>query len=259
MTDLTAVAQRALSLMDLTTLNDDDTDEKVTALCHQANSPAGHTAAICIYPRFIPVARKVLSEQGTPDVRIATVTNFPHGNDDIDIALAETRAAIAYGADEVDVVFPYRALIAGNEQIGFDLVKACKAACAGAGVWLKVIIETGELKEVDLIRKASEISIKAGADFIKTSTGKVPVNATLESAEIMLSVIRDMGVGDTVGFKPAGGVRTAEEAAQYLALADRIMGDKWVDTRHFRFGASSLLGSLLTTLGHQGQKQSSSY
>ncbi|CCW32905.1 deoxyribose-phosphate aldolase [Xenorhabdus nematophila] len=259
MTDLTAAAQHALSLMDLTTLNDDDTDEKVTTLCRQANSPAGQTAAVCIYPRFIPVARKVLCEQGTPDIRIATVTNFPHGNDDIDIALAETRAAIAYGADEVDVVFPYRALMAGNEQIGFDLVKACKTACAGSGVWLKVIIETGELKEADLIRKASEISIKAGADFIKTSTGKVPVNATLESAEIMMSVIRDMGVGDSVGFKPAGGVRTAEEAAQYLALAERIMGDKWADSRHFRFGASSLLNSLLTTLGHQGQKQSSGY
>lgn len=105
MTELTAAAQRALNLMDLTTLNDDDTDEKVIALCRQANSPAGHTAAICIYPRFIPVARKALREQGTPDIRIATVTNFPHGNDDIDIALAETRAAIAYGADEVDVVF----------------------------------------------------------------------------------------------------------------------------------------------------------
>ncbi|CAM4009188.1 deoxyribose-phosphate aldolase [Xenorhabdus thuongxuanensis] len=259
MTDLTAAAQRALGLMDLTTLNDDDTDEKVTALCRQANSPAGQTAAICIYPRFIPVARKVLREQGTPDIRIATVTNFPHGNDDIDIALAETRAAIAYGADEVDVVFPYRALMAGNEQIGFDLVTACKTVCAESGAWLKVIIETGELKEAALIRKASEIAIKAGADFIKTSTGKVPVNATLESAEIMLSVIRDMGVGDSVGFKPAGGVRTSEEAAQYLTLAERIMGDRWVDPRHFRFGASSLLGSLLTTLGHHGQKQSSGY
>ncbi|MCC8422133.1 deoxyribose-phosphate aldolase [Photorhabdus thracensis] len=259
MTDLTAAAQRALSLMDLTTLNDDDTDEKVTALCHQAKSPAGNTAAICIYPRFIPLARKVLREQGTPEIRIATVTNFPHGNDDIEIAVAETCAAIAYGADDVDVVFPYRALMAGNEQIGFDIVKACKEACAEAGVLLKVIIETGELKEASLIRKAAEISIKAGADFIKTSTGKVPVNATLASAEIMIKVIHEMGVSETVGFKPAGGVRTAEEAAQYLALADRIMGDKWVDARHFRFGASSLLGSLLNTLGHQGQKQSSNY
>ncbi|CAQ82605.1 MULTISPECIES: deoxyribose-phosphate aldolase [Photorhabdus] len=259
MTDLTAAAQRALSLMDLTTLNDNDTDDKVAALCHQAKSPAGNTAAICIYPRFIPLARKVLREQGTPEIRIATVTNFPHGNDDIDIALAETHAAIAYGADEVDVVFPYRALIAGNEQIGFEMVKVCKEACAEAGVLLKVIIETGELKEVSLIRKAAEISIKAGADFIKTSTGKVPVNATLESAEIMIQVIHDMGVGETVGFKPAGGVRTAEEAAQYLALADRIMGDKWADARHFRFGASSLLGDLLNILGHQGQKPSSDY
>lgn len=259
MTDLTAVAQRALNLMDLTTLNEDDTDAKVTALCHQAKSPAGNTAAICIYPRFIPNARKVLREQGTPEIRIATVTNFPHGNDDIEIAVLETKAAIAYGADDVDVVFPYRALIAGNEQVGFDLVKACKEACAAAGVLLKVIIETGELKDPALIRKASEISIKAGADFIKTSTGKVPVNATLESAEIMLQVIHDMGVSKTVGFKPAGGVRTAEEAAQYLALADRIVGEGWTDARHFRFGASSLLASLLNTLGFDGQKPTSGY
>jgi len=256
MTDLTAAAQRALNLMDLTTLNEDDTDAKV---CHQAKSPAGNTAAVCIYPRFIPVARKTLREQGTPDIRIATVTNFPHGNDDLDIALAETRAAIAYGADEVDVVFPYRALIAGNEQIGFEMVKQCKEACAAANVLLKVIIETGELKQDALIRKASEIAIKAGADFIKTSTGKVPENATLHSAELMMSVIAEMGVGKAVGFKPAGGVKTAEDAAQYLALADRLLGREWADARHFRFGASSLLASLLTTLGHAGQKATSSY
>lgn len=259
MTELQVAAQRALRLMDLTTLNDNDTDEKVIALCHQAKSPAGNTAAVCVYPRFVPVARKTLRDQGTPDIRIATVTNFPHGNDDTEIALAETRAAIAYGADEVDVVFPYRALIAGNEQVGFALVKACKEACAAANVLLKVIIETGELKDAALIRKASEIAINAGADFIKTSTGKVPVNATLESAEIMMTVIRDMGVGSRVGFKPAGGVRTAEEAQQYLALADRLLGKDWADARHFRFGASSLLASLLNALGHQGQGTGSSY
>lgn len=250
MTDFTAAAQRALQLMDLTTLNDDDTDEKVIALCRQAKSPAGNTAAICIYPRFIPVARKALREQGTPEIRIATVTNFPHGNDDLDIALAETRAAIAYGADEVDVVFPYRALLAGNRQIGFDLVKACKEACAASGVLLKVIIESGELKDAALIREASEIAIDAGADFIKTSTGKVPVNATPETAAIMLGVIRDKGVQQQVGFKPAGGVRSAEDAAHYLQLADDILGAGWADARHFRFGASSLLASLLNTLGH---------
>ncbi|KAB7898464.1 deoxyribose-phosphate aldolase [Rouxiella sp. S1S-2] len=259
MTDLTAAAQRALSLMDLTTLNEDDTDAKVIALCHQAKSPAGNTAAVCIYPRFIPIARKTLREQGTPDIRIATVTNFPHGNDDIEIALAETRAAIAYGADEVDVVFPYRALMAGNEQVGFELVKQCAQACHEAKILLKVIIETGELKQDSLIRKASEIAINAGADFIKTSTGKVPENATLHSAELMMRVINELNVGQSVGFKPAGGVKTAEDAAQYLALADDILGREWADARHFRFGASSLLASLLTTLGHQGQKSGSGY
>ncbi|MCG6363040.1 deoxyribose-phosphate aldolase [Vibrio fluvialis] len=247
MSDLKAAALRALKLMDLTTLNDDDTDAKVIQLCHDAKSPVGNTAAICIYPRFIPIAKKTLREQGTPDVRIATVTNFPHGNDDVDIAVTETKAAVAYGADEVDVVFPYRALMAGNEQVGFDLVKQCKAAC-GDTVLLKVIIETGELKEEALIKKASQICIEAGADFIKTSTGKVPVNATPEYARMMLEVIRDMGVAKSVGFKPAGGVRTAEDAALYLAMADEILGDNWVDSRHYRFGASSLLTNLLNTL-----------
>ena len=246
MSDLKAAALRALKLMDLTTLNDDDTDEKVISLCHDAKSAVGNTAAICIYPRFIPITKKTLREQGTPDVRIATVTNFPHGNDDIDIAVAETKAAVAYGADEVDVVFPYRALMAGNEEVGFELVKQCKAACGD--ILLKVIIETGELKEEALIKKASEISIKAGADFIKTSTGKVPVNATPEYARMMLEVIRDMEVAKSVGFKPAGGVRTAEDEAAYLAMADEILGDSWVDARHYRFGASSLLTNLLNTL-----------
>ncbi len=247
MSDLKAAALRALKLMDLTTLNDDDTDAKVIQLCHDAKSPVGNTAAICIYPRFIPIAKKTLREQGTPEVRIATVTNFPHGNDDVEIAVAETKAAVAYGADEVDVVFPYRALIAGNEKVGFDLVKQCKEAC-GSDVLLKVIIETGELKEEALIKKASQICIEAGADFIKTSTGKVPVNATPEYARMMLEVIRDMNVAETVGFKPAGGVRTAEDARDYLAMADEILGDNWVDSRHYRFGASSLLTNLLNTL-----------
>lgn len=253
MSDLKAAALRALKLMDLTTLNDDDTDAKVIQLCHDAKSPVGNTAAICIYPRFIPIAKKTLREQGTPEVRIATVTNFPHGNDDVEIAVAETKAAVAYGADEVDVVFPYRALIAGNEKVGFDLVKQCKEAC-GSDVLLKVIIETGELKEEALIKKASQICIEAGADFIKTSTGKVPVNATPEYARMMLEVIRDMNVAETVGFKPAGGVRTAEDARDYLAMADEILGDNWVDSRHYRFGASSLLTNLLNTLEVTNEK-----
>ncbi|CAM2934732.1 deoxyribose-phosphate aldolase [Moritella viscosa] len=246
MSNLKAAALKALSLIDLTTLNDSDTDKIVIALCHDAKTVVGNTAAICIYPRFIPIAKKTLREQGTPEIKIATVTNFPHGNDDIAIAVAETKAAVAYGADEVDVVFPYRALIAGNEQLGFELVKECKEACGQ--ILLKVIIETGELKEAHLIKRASEICIEAGADFIKTSTGKVPVNATPEAAEIMLNVIKDMGVAQRVGFKPAGGVRTAEDAKLFLGMAADILGEEWIDTDHYRFGASSLLTSLLNTL-----------
>lgn len=259
MTDLRLAARRALALMDLTTLNDDDTEANVIALCHRAKTPMGHPAAVCIYPRFIPIARKTLDEQGLAQVRIATVTNFPQGNDNIEIALAETRAAIADGAEEVDVVFPYRALMAGNTQVGFDLVNACKAVCQQQAVLLKVIIETGELQSAALIRQAAETSINAGADFIKTSTGKVPVNATLASAEIMLSVIRDMGVADHVGFKAAGGVRTSEQAAAYLLLAERILGPTWINARHFRFGASSLLADVLTTLGIEAKEDNNRY
>jgi deoxyribose-phosphate aldolase len=245
MTDLKKAAQRGIELMDLTTLNDDDTDQKVIDLCHKAITAAGHTAAICIFPRFIPIARKTLNDLDAEDIKIATVTNFPHGNDDIAIAVLETRAAVAYGADEVDVVFPYRALMAGDETVGFELVKACKEACGDDAI-LKVIIESGELKDPALIRKASELAIDAGADFIKTSTGKVPVNATLEAAEIMLTVISEKNT--KVGFKPAGGVRDAAQTAEFLGVAERILGADWATPSTFRFGASSLLNSLLHTL-----------
>ena len=147
--------------------------------------------------------------------------------------------------------FPYRALIAGNETVGHELVSRCKQVC-GDKVMLKVIIETGELKDPELIRKASDISIQAGADFIKTSTGKVAVNATPESARIMLQAIKDSGKSN-VGFKPAGGIRTAEDAAEHLAIAEEILGKDWVDRNHYRFGASSLLDSLLVSLGLQEQ------
>ena len=258
MTELNARSRQALQLMDLTSLNEDDTPEAIIALCQQARTEAGNTAAICIYPRFIPLARKTLKSLGLNDVTIATVTNFPDGGDDVDIAVAETRAAVAYGADEVDVVFPYRALMAGNETVGAELVKRCKEAC-GANVLLKVIIESGELKDEVLIRRASEIAIDAGADFIKTSTGKVPVNATTESARIMLETIRDSGKTN-VGFKPAGGIKTAEDAAVHLELADTIMGPEWVDRNHYRFGASSLLGNLLIDLGlKQGESNKEGY
>ncbi|WP_457596166.1 deoxyribose-phosphate aldolase [Hydrogenimonas sp.] len=250
MKDLKEVAKRAIGLMDLTSLNDDDTREKIAALCEAAHTPVGDTAAVCIYPRFVPWAKKLLREAGHGKIRVATVTNFPYGDADIEIARAETAAAVAYGADEVDLVFPYRALMAGDERTGFDMVKACRAVC-GDKVKLKVILETGEFRTPELIEKASTLAIDAGAHFIKTSTGKVAVNATPEAAEVMLETIRK--VNPIVGFKAAGGVRTAKEAAIYLDLAERIMGPGWVGPARFRFGASSLLGNLLATLGY-GEK-----
>ena len=253
----TNYSQLALQLIDLTTLNDDDTNETVISLCEAAKTDAGSPAALCIYPRFVPVAKKKLRELGLSHLKVATVTNFPAGGDDIAVAVAETRAAIAYGADEVDVVFPYRALIAGNETVGLDLVRQCKAAC-GNTVTLKVIIETGELKTPELIRKASDLSIEAGADFIKTSTGKVAVNATIESARIMLTAIKESG--RDVAFKPAGGIRTADEAKAHLQLAEEIMGRDWITPDHYRFGASSLLGNLLIDLGvTKGKVDTKSY
>ncbi|MBV8047996.1 MAG: deoxyribose-phosphate aldolase [Paludibacterium sp.] len=253
MSDLVLAARRALSLMDLTTLNDDDTDAKVVDLCRKASGPAGRVAAVCVFPRFVPIAKKTLRDQGSPEVLVATVTNFPHGNPDVATAVEETREAVSFGADEVDVVFPYRALMDGNADLGARLVAACKQAC-GDKAQLKVIIESGELKDPALIRQASLVAIEAGADFIKTSTGKVPVNATLEAAAIMLQAIKDGG--RPCGFKAAGGVKTAAEAAEYLALAERVMGAGWVTPAHFRFGASSLLANLEATLGFGSAPQS---
>ena len=251
MSDLQTASRQGIQLMDLTTLNDDDTEQKVIQLCTDAHTPAGDTAAVCIYPRFIPIARKTLREQNTPQIKVATVTNFPHGNDDLEIALAETRAAVAYGADEVDVVFPYRALMAGNSEIGATMIQACREICQDK-VTLKVIIESGILQSPELIRQASLISIEAGADFIKTSTGKVPVNATLEAAKVILEAIKESG--RNVGFKAAGGVKDAQAADDYLQLARDIMGDDWINSEHFRFGASSLLINLLSELNLTDKK-----
>lgn len=251
--DIQAVALQAINLMDLTTLNDNDTDEVVAKLVAKACMAPGGTAAICIYPRFIPAAKKLLNDSS---VLIATVTNFPHGNDDIDIAVAETKAAVAYGADEVNVVFPYKALIKGDSQIGFELVKACKAVCP-SNVILKVIIESGELHTAALIKQASEICINAGADFIKTSTGKVAVNATPQAAKIMLQVIKDLK--PSVGFKAAGGVRSVADAKIYLDMAAAILGDTWVTANTFRFGASGLLDNLLSTLGLANNTSANGY
>ena len=240
------LAKLALGLLDLTSLNDDDTEAKISSLCEQAQiENVGKVAALCIYPRFIPWAKQELARLNIVDVKIATVSNFPQGRDNLAAAVAETKACLAYGADEVDVVFPYRALREGNESIGYKLVKACKAACGEKT--LKVIIESGELKTPELIAKASQISIAAGADFIKTSTGKVPVNATPEAADIMLTQIIDSQ--KAIGFKPAGGVKTVADVREYLTLLESKLGKEALTATTFRFGTSSLLKALLEAMG----------
>lgn len=253
--DLKRAALRALHLIDLTSLNDSDSEASIKALAVAADTPAGSPAALCVYPRFVSAAKTALAKIGL-QIPVATVTNFPRGEGGVLQAVQETAAAVALGADEVDVVFPWRALLAGDAIAGRELVMQCRAASAGKK--LKIIIESGELRDPKLIEFASRIAIDGGADFIKTSTGKVAVNATLAAAEIMLQTIRDSD--RVVGFKAAGGVRNASEAAAYLALADRVMGEDWAQPATFRFGASSLLGNLLATLGYPvGATRSTSY
>lgn len=244
--DLKPAAIRAISLMDLTSLNEDDTDARIIALCQQAKTPHGNTAAVCVYPRFVALAHRVLAAQHTPAIKVATVVNFPGGDQEPDAVLAETRTALADGADEIDLVIPWRALMAGDEAPARALVSRCKALCGDRG--LKVIIESGELKDPALIRAASLLAIEEGADFIKTSTGKVPVNATPEASRIMLAAIAELGAQARVGFKAAGGVRSAQDAADYLGMAQAQFGEDWTNAAHFRFGASSLLNQLLATL-----------
>ena len=235
-------ASFALSLLDLTNLRDDCDAAAIETLCQRAQTPYGSAAAICIWPRFVAQARALLG-QGHP-VRIATVVNFPSGDLPVADVVEETRQAISDGADEIDLVIPYRRLLDGDEAAVTDMVEAVRIACPQA--CLKVILETGELKDSVLIGRASELAIAAGADFIKTSTGKVSVNATLEAADIMLRTIR--ASRKRVGFKPAGGIATVSDADLYLRLAETIMGPNWVMPSTFRFGASGLLDDILAVL-----------
>ncbi len=239
-----ALASRALAALDLTSLGEDDTAATIAALCAAAAGVGGPPAAVCVYPEHIATARQSLAALDLSGVQVATVTNFPDGSADVDRAVRETRSAVAAGADEVDVVFPWRAFRAGQREPSAALVAGCRAASAGRK--LKVILETGELADAALIRAASDCALEAGADFIKTSTGKVAVNATPAAARVMLEAIRDHG--GRAGFKAAGGVRKLADAAVYFALADEILGAGWATPAHFRIGASGLLTDIRTAL-----------
>lgn len=237
-----ALAAKLLSLLDLTSLGEDDTPAKIEALCASARSPHGLPAAICVYPEHVSTVRRLFEDAS---LRVATVVNFPDGGSDAARVVRETRRAIAAGADEIDMVLPYRALMAGDIALASEAVSACRLACSD-GIGMKLILETGELGSPELIREASRIGLEAGADFLKTSTGKVPVNATLAAARVMIDAIAE--AGGNCGLKLSGGIRSLDDAAPYMHLITERMGDEWVSPRHVRIGASALFSELLVEL-----------
>jgi deoxyribose-phosphate aldolase len=240
----------AISMIDLTTLEGQDTPGKVRALCAKAKRPdpadptAPKVAAVCVYPDLAHVAAEELKGSGIHVASVATA--FPSGRTGLDVKLADVRYAIAAGADEVDMVIDRGAFLAGHYQVVYDEIAAVREACAGAA-HLKVILETGELVTLDNVRRASWLAMLAGADFIKTSTGKVTPAATLPVTLVMLEAVRDFREthGRQIGVKPAGGIRTAKDAIKYLVLVNETAGEDWLDPAWFRFGASSLLNDLL--------------
>ncbi|MEA2296227.1 MAG: deoxyribose-phosphate aldolase [Solirubrobacteraceae bacterium] len=219
---------RASALLDLTTLTGQETDEEIDALCERA---ARHgVAAVCVYGRYVARA-------AGHGVRVAAVANFPEGDLDADRAARESAAAVDAGAQEVDVVLPWRAWLDGDSAGALQVVEAARNATPGT---LKVILESGRLG--DRVREAADAALAGGADFVKTSTGKVGPGASPEAARAMLEAVRDHGSG---GFKASGGVRTREHAEAYLAIADELLGPDWATPQTFRIGASSLLDVLL--------------
>jgi deoxyribose-phosphate aldolase len=239
-------ARRLISLTDLTSLNDSDDAASVRALSVLARTAPVRPASVCIWARGIPVALEALQGSGIP---VCAVANFPAGAGAPEAAAAETAAAVAAGASEVDVVFPYRAMLTGDSRAGLTLVRGCRKAC-GKRALLKVILETGQLERADAIRQAAEIAIEGGAHFLKTSTGKTQPGATSEAAGILLEVIAAAARrGQSVGFKASGGIRTIDAALVYLGLFEQRFGTGSASARNFRIGASGLFKELMTAAG----------
>lgn len=255
----------AVSMMDLTTLEGQDTPGKVAYLCRKAMVPADpryevpSCAAVCVYPNLIRPARLFL---GDSKVHVAAVaTAFPSGQMPLQVKLEDVRLACEEGADEIDMVIDRGAFLAGEYNRVFDEIAAVKEVCGE--IHLKVILETGELHSYDQVRLASELGMRAGGDFIKTSTGKVSPAATLPVTLVMLEAIRDYfyETGIRIGMKPAGGIRTAKESLAYLVLVKETLGDDWLTPDLFRFGASSLLNDVLLQIAKSidGNYQSADY
>lgn len=254
----------AISMIDLTTLEGADTPGKVRALSNKAMRPdpadptCPSVAAVCVYPDMVPIAKEALGGSGLKVASVATA--FPSGRASLEVKLADTREAVVGGADEIDMVIDRGAFLIGDFDRVHEQILAVKEACIrpdGSHAHLKVIFETGELQTYDNVRKASWLAMIAGADFIKTSTGKVQPAATLPVTLVMLEAVRDFreSRGRMVGVKPAGGIRTSKDAIKYLVTVNETCGPDWLDPDWFRFGASSLLNDLLLqrqkmTTGH---------
>lgn len=248
--DLQSSARIALACLDLTSLNDADTEADIAKLCQRAQNPLGPVAAVCVWPRLATFARSQLPAH----IGVAAVANFPHGNADVSATVRDTQQILQAGAQEVDVVLPYKALIAGDEAAASQLLHAVRLACPG--LVLKVILETGELKTPELISHASQLALDAGADFLKTSTGKTLVSATVDAARTMLSIIAaSPSARDHVGFKASGGIRTMQEAVVYEALTQQLLGLNTLTPKRFRIGASSLLSDIEAVLNPHGPPQ----
>jgi deoxyribose-phosphate aldolase len=241
-----------LSMIDLTTLEGKDTPGKVRQLCYKAIHPHDSlpglpkVAAVCVYPAQVRIAKEALDGTG---IHIASVaTAFPSGQANLEAKLSDTRFAVQEGADEIDMVISRGAFLAGEYQKVFDEIATVKEACGTAH--LKVILETGELETLDNVRKASEIAMWAGADFIKTSTGKVQPAATMPVTYVMLNAIKDFyqKTGKRIGMKPAGGISNSKTALQYLVMLNEVLGEGWMNKDYFRFGASSLTNDVLMQL-----------
>jgi len=244
----------AIRMVDLTTLEGQDTPGKVRALASKAMRPdpadpsCPAVAAVCVYPDLVAVAKEVVGDSGVQVASVATA--FPSGRAALDVKLADTRVAVEAGADEIDMVIDRGAFLAGHYLLVYDEIVAVREACAradGGHAHLKVIFETGELQTYDNVRRASWLAMMAGADFIKTSTGKVQPAATMPVTLVMLEAVRDFleTTGRQVGVKPAGGIRTSKEAIKYLVMVNEVAGEEWLTPTWFRFGASSLLNDLL--------------
>lgn len=247
----------ALNMIDLTTLEGKDTAGKVKQMCYKAMHPHDElpglptVAAVCVYPTFVGLAKKELGNSG---VKVASVaTAFPSGQSTRQIKIEDTKFAVSEGADEVDMVISRGEFLAGNYNYVFDEIAEVKAACGKAR--LKVILETGELSTLDNVRRASEIAMRAGADFIKTSTGKIQPAATQPVTLVMLEAIREYyyETGIMIGMKPAGGISTAKSALNYLVMVHETLGNSWMNNEWFRFGASSLANDILMQLAKEAK------